>query len=478
MTFAKGNTPSRSSSLGVRGQANDPVQPRVSRIPVYNETSEWIMSLFMLFTLAFYMCWGARRDILATVRFEFQLGILVALICVFLLITNPPNLKPAKKVIWGISLLLAAMVVQLPFAADPVNSRLFFVDRVIKFAMLTFFITVLVQSPRNLRWFLLAFLLACFYITQESVRGLISGGLVWQNQGVMRLHGSVRMYAHPNSLAGLAMGTIPFVYFLFPAIRSWFWRLCLIPLLITALICVIYSGSRTAYVAIIVFIIYLFFVSPNKARFVRMGLIVGVIGFILLPQQYKERFMTIGGQEKEGASKEKRIEILQDAWEILLDNPAGVGVASFQAVRQARFGRRQDTHNLYLEVATNLGLQGLVIFCFLVTVVLMEFKRVKYAFVRQREALVRAVKGREIPANLRRKIRDHDNDLNFMVAVCKAGSGFIIVRLALGLFGMDLYEVYWWFASGLVIALGSMSLRASKRTRFFLEMVEDAQGKS
>ena len=33
---------------------------------------------------------------------------------------------------------------------------------------------------------------------QEAVRGLISGSLVWGNQGIMRLHGSVPRYGHPN----------------------------------------------------------------------------------------------------------------------------------------------------------------------------------------------------------------------------------------------------------------------------------------
>lgn len=454
------------------GSMKAPSRPHPSRLPYYQEHGQWIMALFMLFTVAFYMCWGARRDILASMRFEFLLGLVLALICIFLLMTKSQNMAPSKAVLWGIGLLLAAMVVQLPFAADPIKSRLFFIDRVIKFSMLTFFISVLVQSPRHLRWFLFAFLFACFYLTQESVRGLISGGLVWQNQGVMRLHGAVRMYAHPNSLAGMAMGTIPFVYFLSPVIRSWRWRLCLIPLFFTALICIIYSGSRTAYVAILVFVLYLFFTSPKKIRFLRIGLIVGVLAFTMLPHQYKERFMTIGGQEKEGKSKEKRIVILQDAWQVFLENPGGVGVASFPAVRMARFGRSQDTHNLYLEVATNLGIQGLLIFFYLVTVILMTFRQVGHAFVRQRQSLLSAVRKGKVGAGLRKRISDHDRDLQFMVAVCKAGSGFIIVRLALGLFGMDLYEVYWWFAAGLAICLANLSTTVARRTRYFLSLVD------
>ncbi len=101
-------------------------------------------------------------------------------------------------------------------------------DRVIKFAFLTFFMAVMIESPRQMRLFLAAFLFSTFYVTQEAVRGLISGGLVWQNQGVMRLHGAVPIYAHPNSLAGVAMGCIPFVAFLFPHTRRWWLKLALL----------------------------------------------------------------------------------------------------------------------------------------------------------------------------------------------------------------------------------------------------------
>jgi len=33
---------------------------------------------------------------------------------------------------------------------------------------------------------------------------------------------------------------------------------------------------------------------------------------------------------------------------------------------------------------------------------------------------------------------------------------FIMIRLVLGLFGMDLYEIYWWFAFSLTISLSNI----------------------
>jgi hypothetical protein len=51
-----------------------------------------------------------------------------------------------------------------------------------------------------------------------------------------------------------------------------------------------------------------------------------------------------------------------------------------------------------------------------------------------------------------------------MRAVANATTSFLVIRLALGLFGHDLYEVYWWFCAGLVISLSNMCGVARQRT--------------
>ena len=54
--------------------------------------------------------------------------------------------------------------------------------------------------------------------------------------------------------------------------------------------------------------------------------------------------------------------------------------------------------------------------------------------------------------------------------MANAAAGFIFVRLVLGMFGMDLYEVYWWFGAGLAFALSGLVVRTGKRTRFIEQM--------
>ena len=420
----------------------------------------------MFFVFAWYINVGARGGIFEAIRFELLVGWFLLLVCIGLLAIRPINMNHSKSIVFSIVILLFFIVVQLPFAADPVRAKFFFQDRVIKFAMMAIYIVVLVRSPRTSLWFILAFLFACFYITQESVQGLISGGLYWQNQGIMRLHGSVKMYVHPNSLAGLAMGVIPFVVYLFPVLRNKIIRIGLAMVFSTSLICVIYSGSRTAYVAILAFALYWWLVSSQKIKFLFIGLVVFIVGYAVIPQQYLQRLESISGEEASGHSKETRIIILEDAWAIFLENPQGVGVASFPAVRRARFGRFQDTHNLYLEVATNLGIQGLLSFSIYIVILFRALLHLKRDLSKQKESLSRAYYKVSVGPGLKRLLSKQISDLDLVIGVIKAVLGFIFVRLVLGFFGMDLYEIYWWFAGGLAISLLNFQATLSSKSEW------------
>lgn len=469
---AASGTAASGTTAGVAASGPAPTGP--CRL-IYREPAVAIMVVFMVFVVARYMQWGARRAIFAALRIEFTLGLLLTAVCIGLLATRPVSLRPARLVLIGIGLLFVAMLVQMPFAAAGQIAHDTFVDHVIKYAFLALFMTVLIQSPRYLRWFLFAFLFSCLYVTQESVQGLISGGLVWQNQGVMRLHGAVPIYQHPNSLAGVAMGGIPFVAFLFPVWRQWWLRLALLALLGTSATCVLYTGSRTGYVAFLAFLLFWWSRVRRKGRWLLVAAVVGAAVLAIIPEQYKERFASITGEEAEGSSREGRLEIMRDAIDIFLENPAGVGIASFPAVRMQKFGRGQDTHNLYLEVATNLGVQGLAVFGFLIWAMLAAYRKAIRILTAQRRGLAPWLREARLPRPLRATLARHDGDLAFLQAAATASAGFIFVRLVLGLFGMDLYEVYWWFGAGMAISILNLTGATGRNTERLVSQAVRAQ---
>jgi len=298
-----------------------------------------------------------------------------------------------------------------------------------------------------MKYFLAAFLLACLKLGQEGFVGRITGGLMWENQGIMRLNGSVPMYSHPNSFSGMALGTLPFVYYFWRNATK-YERLILLAIGIFSLNIIIYTGSRTGYVGLCAFIIHLFIRSKNKRNFMIAATLFSVIFISLIPNDYIGRFDSIFTEkEKEGHSSEARIQIMKDAWQIFEEHPFGVGVSAFPKVRMQEFGRSQDTHNLYLQIATNLGVQGLIIVSLFIYKMLLTLNNIRLSA--QQRIL-----------NLSDMGIRHNNeiiaDLKFIESAALATSSFIVIRLVLGLFGMDLYEIYWWFALGITVALYSI----------------------
>jgi len=402
-----------------------------------------LLLLFCGYVFIWYLQIGYRMPFLGAIRFEF----IYAAILTVLAILFTPKLNLKSPVVPYVLLYFLVIVIQLPFSYDFETSWNVFVDRIIKFAFMFFFIASFVRSPTHMKYFLAAFLLACLKMGQEGLIGRITGNLIWENQGVMRLHGSTPLYDHPNSFSGMALGTLPFVYYLWPYAKKYV-RLILLVIAILSLNIIIYTASRTGYVGFSVFILCIFITSRNKKKFLLILLLIFIMTIPLIPADYMERFDSIFTlQDKEGHSTEKRMVILEDSWEIFKEHPLGVGVAAFPKVRMDRFGRNQDTHNLYLEIATNLGFQGFIVVSLFIYKMLATLNNIRAS---AQMNIIKLLNN----GNQRNDILI--NDLNFVKSLSLATISFIIIRLTLGLFGMDLYEIYWWFAVGISFSLYSI----------------------
>lgn len=412
---------------------------------IYPTIQSKYVLLFCGYVFFWYVDLVSRIPFLASIRFEFIYAGFLSLIIVTALPGNSIPF-PLKKIV---ALLFLVTAIQVPLSHDFLISEKIFVDRFVKFSFMAWFISAFIRSPRDMRWFLAAFLFACMKLGQEGLFGQISGSLVWENQGVMRLHGSVDKYGHPNSFSGMALGTVPFILCLFPVVQKKF-KLVLMVALIFAANIVLFTGSRTGYAAFVILLIFYVLKSKYRLKILVATIVICAISIHYIPEQYKGRFNSIfTGKDKEGHSTEMRIEILRDAVAILFEYPLGVGVGAFPSVRRAKFNRIQDTHNLYLEVATNLGFQGFIVFMIFVISMLRLLNRIEKRFNR----CIDTLKEFELKNMLYRSEVVLLKDSEFLEATAKSIFLFICVRLGLGLFGMDLYEIYWWFALGVGGAL-------------------------
>lgn len=435
-------------------------------IPEYPNVSKPVLLLFCSYVIIWYLQVGSRISFLGEIRIELIVACL--LLPLALRTHSKSKIEMDSSLLPIIIVYFLLLLMMTLFSYDFQTSWNVFFNRVLKFAFMALFIVCFVKSPTGMRFFLVAFMLACMKMGQEGLLGQLTGSLVWQNQGVMRLHGSTSLYRHPNSFAGMALGTIPFIYTLWP-ISNRFVKTALIVQLVFALNIVIYTGSRTGYVGFIILLVFVFYKSKVRKKFLLYGIIFSLISFPLIPQQYVERFETIfTQQDKEGRSIETRMQILEDAWQIFLAHPLGVGISAFPAIRKDIFGRVQDTHNLYLEVVTNLGIQGLIVFFMLVFKMFKMLNELKNNISFQIKQLMESLFRDGSSDHVKQQMEKHLRDLKLMEATCNAVYLFIILRLGLGFFGMDLYEIYWWFAAGITISLFNINKVAVQRSEEML----------
>lgn len=429
-------------------------------MPQYSQVTFPILCLFLLYIVWWYLQGSFRFPAIGAIRFEFILGSVLSVIAVFRIITAKDNVFPAV-IGWAIAFISLMYLMTFASVAPEVSTKIF-INRVIKFIMMGVFIYAFVCNPTALRWFLGTWLFAFAKMAQEGVLGLLTGGLYWENQGTMRLHGSTPNYMHPNSFSGTQLATLPFLYFLFPHAHR-ILKIAIAAQLCAALIVVLTTGSRTGYIALTAGALLL---AWNANSRIKALAVVGLIVFMAapyIPQDYIERAETIfTQQDEEGASIDTRKKIIDDALAIFQANKLGVGTGAFPAARSKLFQRNQDTHNLYLEVVTELGIQGLVLFAALI---ISCFKLLFYLAGQIRSNLSRLA----LLKSQSTELAEHRADLQIMLATCFAITGFLVIRLALGAFGHDLFEVYWWFAIGCAVAIARMMSVALRRTDWFIQ---------
>ena len=398
----------------------------------------------------FYMEASLRWSAFEAIRFHFVFGLILTVLCVakhFSSKQSNISKVPAKRgkpvsdlskpLINATFLFIAVLgIYSVASMARDISTDIY-INRVIKFALISFFIVASVEKVKDLKVIMIFLLLAWLKITSEGLIGWVTGSLMWENQGVQRLHGSSPFIGHPNSFSAFAVGALAFSLYLFKGFQDKRLKLMMAAILVFSLVIIIFTGSRSGYVAVILAAIYLFFKMKEgklKVFFVSMVVIVALMPMI--PEQYYERFESIyTGKAKEGNSSNTRTIIITDALKIYAEYPLGIGIQAFSSVRIDMFGRLQNIHMLYLEILTNLGPLGLIMF----------FIFIKRIFYLNRLSIAKT-------ETLLKK-DSADNELMFLQSISKAIIAFLVLRLIFGLFAMDLYEPHWWLVLGLTLAV-------------------------
>jgi O-antigen ligase len=333
--------------------------------------------LYILFVISWFLHLTARIPFLGVMRFDLLLIVLITLSLFFSAKGKPKLGKNATHSL--LTILIIYVILTLPFVQWPGSVLHTGIQDYVKAVVFYYFTVLLVTTRGKLRTFIMVFVLAQSFRVFEPLYLHYTGGY-WGSMAMMadwevmdRLSGAPYDVINPNGLAFVVASVVPF--YLFLGFTSSIRRLVTavsIPLLINALIL---TGSRSGFLGLITALAG--FWIKSKRKIVLMA-ILGLGAFasvtVLTPVQ-RDRYLSIfDSNTKNAGTAQGRTQGILDTFEVALRKPLfGHGLGTSREAN-ANFGRSdQPAHNLYAEVAEELGFVGLVIFLCLIRSIIKNF---------------------------------------------------------------------------------------------------------
>jgi putative inorganic carbon (HCO3(-)) transporter len=342
--------------------------------------------LYILFVLSWFLHLPARVPALGVIRFDLLLVLILSVLAVSK--KSDDDGGPKTKTDKLLKVLIAYSILTIPFVEWPGSVIKIGLPNLIKAVVFYYFTIAFIKTEHDLKRFIFVFL-ACqvlrileplyLNVTQNywGSAASMSGG----SEFLYRLSGSPYDIVNPNGLAFIICTVLPFLYFMQGL--SWKHRLAFIVLTPPLLYALILTGSRSGLIALLITFLAILVKSKKRVLLLLSGILAAVLGFSNLSPDMQDRYLSIfGGGNKNIATAEDRVDAMEGQWRVALRRPLfghGLGTskeANYHFNDSGPYaGLALPAHNLFLEVAQELGLFGVVIFALLMKSIVLEFSK-------------------------------------------------------------------------------------------------------
>lgn len=345
----------------------------------------------------------------------------------------------------------------IPFAYWRRGSIAVFTERWAKSLMVFFAIAALVVSMRQLRKLYLYLMVAVTLAAMLTIRyGVVLEGRLAMVRGEL---------ANSNQLAMVALMGMPLALVLVMD-RTWnkLIRLAAAGSLVLLASTILRTGSRTGFLSLIVLATVLFLTLPPIGKFVAGTATVVVLGGITLalPSQVTARLASVFSDEPQAEtvedlksrnssreSAETRMQVLKEGVTYTLEHPIfGLGPGNFVERRNDDYHKRYGhqgylaSHNSYVQVSSEMGIPGLVLF--------LAILGVMY----------------RVSARIRKKFKTAKSGADLQLKHLAFGMGLMILMLAVFCFFNHIaYDLYIPTMAGLLVAMDRVSRNHEQATQ-------------
>jgi O-antigen ligase len=308
------------------------------------------------------------------------------------------------------------------------------------FKVATFYVLCMsvIQSERDLKRMVLIFLGAIALYMTHSLWEYCNGRHMWA-MGTYRMMGVDTLYGDPNSFAPTIVYAMPLALAAGLQFRIWWQRALLGGYLSLSMLCILLTGSRTAFIGLCFLVLGAALLSKRRLAWILLLGMLAPVAFQCLPQDRQNRFLTLIDPSYGPANAQESAEGRAKGWhygvELWKEHPVlGVGPGAFQAAT----GWLQ-AHHLYGQILGELGTLGA-----------LAFAGILAAFAANALRAYRLC--RDFP----------EVSGGFPCAVVWATSGAVLLLLLLGFGGHNLYRYTWlWYGAFQAIALHCMHQEAT-----------------
>jgi len=275
---------------------------------------------------------------------------------------------PAPAAVAPLAAFAAAMLASVPFSIWPSGALGLFTDLFLKVVLVFMLLAHSLSSPRLLRKFTWLIVVAMGYI---AARGWIDYATGTNLMIGDRLQGGAvpGLMGNPNDLAMNMVVFLPFAAFGALAPGKTLARLFAAGVTLLMLGTILFAKSRGGFLALAVTGTLIVLQAGRLRPGLTAAILVGALTLpVAMPQSYWTRISSIvNAEDDETGSRSARVTLMQDGWNAFLEHPfTGVGAGQFQNYNPPeRQELWRETHNVELQVLSELGLVGFGIFVWL-----------------------------------------------------------------------------------------------------------------
>lgn len=381
---------------------------------------------------------GLYYPVLEQFRFELIVAIWAMLLIIFSGQASALLSVQRHKIVRYMFYFFAVIVLSMLQAFDLVQSWEWIYKQVFPSILIALLMLVYCRNKRDLNFLLWVYSITMASLGYEAVFRYLAGDVTdILNTGIGGFQFATaeqgRASGH-TSLANYLLYAMPFLWYLGCASQKMFAKLAGFGIFSFCFAGVLISGARGGLVGLILLFIFITLFSDKKAIVISLGVAALFLSIPLMGDKYLNRMSTITDLGGSDLSAHSRLSGLIHGIEMMIKRPIlGVGPGCYPLARKAWMGWSLWAHNLYGQLAGELGVIGCIVW---------------FRFFQQ--YLKRCQEIRKIPLC--------DPWLKTMSTAILVSS---FVSLGLGMFSHSLYSFIWIIMASSAIIIDELSVQAS-----------------